>query len=177
MLKFRSCALGLSLVFAHALAAPASATILGPDAAICARGDGPAILVNVVGFKNRAGTVRARTFGGNPATWFDKKHALKRTLSQVPTSGPVSICMPVPGPGTYAVDVRHDVDGAGKTDRGDGAGASGNPQVSLFDVLFKRKPAADKVAVQVGDGVSTITVTLKYLSGGSLRPVQTTAGR
>ena len=177
MLKFRSCMVGLSLVFAQASAAPAAATILGPDAATCAHGDGPAILVNVVGFKNRAGTVRARTFGGSPATWFDKKHVLKRTLADVPSAGPVAICMPVPGPGTYAVDIRHDIDGAGKTDKGDGAGASGNPQVSLFDIIFKRKPAADKVSVRVTEGVTTITIVLKYLSGGSIKPVQMTSGR
>lgn len=177
MLKFRACLVGLSFVVAPAFAAPAAATILGPDAAACARGDSPAILVNVVGFKNRAGTVRARTFGGSPSTWFDKRYSLKRTLADVPSSGPVAICMPVPGPGTYAVDIRHDVDGTGKTDKSDGAGASGNPQVSLFDVLFKRKPSADKVAVHVGGGVTAITVVLKYLSGGSVKPVQMSSGR
>lgn len=175
MLKFRLCLVGLAL--ASASAVPAGATILGPDAATCARGDGPAILVNVLGFKNRAGTVRARTFGGSPATWFDKKYSLKRTLTDVPSSGPVSICMPVPGPGIYAVDIRHDVDGGGKTDRADGAGVSGNPDVSLFDVLFKRKPNASKVAVKVGDGVTPITIVLKYLSGGSVKPVQTSSDR
>ncbi len=175
MLKFRPCLVGLAL--ASACVAPAGATILGPDAATCARGDGPAILVNVLGFKNRAGTVRARTFGGSPATWFDKKYSLKRTLTDVPASGPVAICMPVPGPGIYAVDIRHDVDGGGKTDRADGAGVSGNPDVSLFDVLFKRKPKAGKVAVRVGDGVTPITIVLKYLSGGSVKPVQTSSDR
>lgn len=177
MLKFRACLAGLSLVVAPTFAAPAAATILGPDAAACARGDSPAILINVVGFKNRAGTVRARTFGGSPSTWFDKRYLLKRTLADVPSSGPVAICMPVPGPGTYAVDIRHDIDGTGKTDKSDGAGASGNPQVSLFDVLFKRKPPADKVAVHVGGGVTSITVVLKYLSGGSVKPVQMSSGR
>lgn len=177
MSKFRFCAAGLLLATGFAVAAPASAAVLGPDAAVCERGDGPAILVNVVGFKNRAGTVRARTFGGNPSTWFDKKYLLKRTLADVPSSGSVSICMPVPHAGTYAVDIRHDVDGSGKTDKADGAGASGNPQVSLFDILFKRKPSASKVAVQVGEGVTSITIVLKYLSGGSFQPVQISSGR
>jgi len=173
MLKFRLCLVGLAL----ASAVPAGATMLGPDAATCARGEGSAILVNVLGFKNRAGTVRARTFGGNPSTWFDKKYSLKRTLADVPASGPVAICMPVPGPGIYAVDIRHDVDGGGKTDRADGAGVSGNPDVSLFDVLFKRKPKTSKVAVKVGEGVTPITIVLKYLSGGSVKPVQTSSDR
>lgn len=177
MLKFRPCLAGVSLAFASASAATAGATILGPDAATCARGDGPAILINVVGFKNREGNVRARTFGGSPATWFDKKYSLKRTETGVPSSGPVTICMPVPAPGIYAVDIRHDVDGRGKTDKGDGAGTSGNPDVSLFDVLFKRKPEASKVSVRVGNGVTPITIVLKYLSGGQVKPIQMSSDR
>lgn len=177
MSKFRFCHIGLLLAAAFAFAAPAGAEVLGPDAAVCARGAGPAILVNVIGFKNRAGTVRARTFGGSPSTWFDKKHYLKRTLTNVPTSGAVAICMPVPRPGIYAVDIRHDINGNSDTDKADGAGASGNPKLSLFDIIFGRRPPADKVSVQVGDGVVPITVVLKYLSGGSVQPVQMSAGR
>ena len=173
MSKFRFCLIGLPLAFA----APADATVLGPDATVCERGDGPAILVNVVGFKNRAGTVRARTFGGSPATWFDKKYLLKRTEAGVPSSGAVAICMPVPHAGIYAVDIRHDVNGNGDTDKADGAGASGNPNLSLFDVIFKRKPPVNRVSVQVGTGVTPITVVLKYLSGGSVKPVQMSSGR
>ena len=173
MSKFRFCLIGLPLAFA----APVDATVLGPDATVCERGDGPAILVNVVGFKSRAGAVRARAFGGSPSTWFDKRYALKRTEIGVPSAGPIAICMPVPGPGIYAIDIRHDVNSNGSTDKADGAGISGNPQVSLFDVIFKRKPSTSKVSVQVGQGVTPITVVLKYLSGGSVAPVQMSSGR
>lgn len=168
MSKFRLCLIGLPLLFA----APAGATVLGPDAAQCSAGNGPAILVNVVGFKNRAGTVRARTFGGSPSTWFDKKYYLKRTLLPVPASGNVQICMPVPKAGTYAVDIRHDINGNGDTDKSDGGGASGNPSISLIDVVFGRKPSPSKTAVQVGEGVTPITIVLKYVSGGGVKPVQ-----
>lgn len=177
MSNFRLCPIVLPIVSAMALVGPAHATVVGPDAAVCERGDSPAILVNVSGFKNRAGTVRARTFGGSPSSWFDKKYALKRTLAEIPSTGPVAICMPVPGPGVYAVDVRHDADNNGKTDTADGAGASGNPSLSLFDIIFKRKPPAEKVAVRVGQGVTSINITLKYVSGGSVKPVQMTSGR
>ena len=177
MSKFRFCLIGLPLAAAAAFAVPAEATVLGPDAAVCARGDGPAILVNVVGFKSRAGTVRARTFGGSPSTWFDKKHYLKKTLADLPSSGAVAICMPVPGPGTYAVDIRHDINANSDTDKSDGAGASGNPPISLFDIVFGRRPPANKVSVQVGTGVTPITIVLKYVMGGSVKPVQMTSGR
>lgn len=175
MSKFRLCLAGVALALAGAV--PAGATILGPDAALCARGEGPAILVNVVGFKSRAGTVRARTFGGDPSKWFDKRYYLKRTLADVPSAGPVSICMPVPRPGVYAVDIRHDINNSQDSGRADGAGASGNPEVSLWDIIFKRKPPANKVGVQVGPGLTTITVVLKYVSGGSLKPVAMTSSR
>lgn len=173
MSKFRLCLLGLPLVFA----APAEASILGPDAAVCAAGNGPAILVNVTGLKNRAGTVRARTFGGSPSTWFNKKFALKRTQIPTPSAGAISICMPVPKPGTYAVDIRHDVNNNGDTDRADGGGASGNPNISLWDVVFGRKPSAETTSVQVGQGVTTINIVVKYASGGQMKPVQMSGAR
>lgn len=173
MSKFRLCLLGLPLVFA----VPAEASILGPDAAVCAAGNSPAILVNVTGLKNRAGTVRARTFGGSPTTWFNKKFALKRTQIVTPSAGAISICMPVPKPGTYAVDIRHDVNNNGDTDRADGGGASGNPNISLWDVVFGRKPSAETTSVQVGQGVTTINIVVKYASGGSIKPVQMSGAR
>jgi hypothetical protein len=68
--------------------------------------------------------------------------------------------------------VRHDVDGAGKTSKADGGGMSGNPHVSLFDLMFKRKPSPDVVALEVGRGVKPVPITLNYLAGGSFRPVE-----
>ncbi len=168
MLKMSFAVAGLSLV---AAGIPAHAAILGPDAAVCAAGDGPAVLVNVVGLKNRAGKVRARTFGGSPSTWFSKKTFLKRTEIDAPDNGAVSICMPVPKPGVYAVDIRHDVNNNSDTDMADGGGSSGNPDVSLLDVVLGRKPSADKVSVRVGEGVTAITVVVKYKSGGSFQPI------
>ncbi len=149
----------------------AGAAVLGPDAAQCQAGQGPAILVHIVGLKNRAGTVRVRSFGGSPATWFNKNTKLGRTEIATPASGTVDICMPVPRPGTYAVDIRHDVNGNGDTDMADGGGASGNPEISLFDVVFNRKPPPGKTGFQVSAGVTPVTVIVKYKSGGSFRPV------
>ncbi len=149
----------------------AGAVVLGPDAAVCQAGNGPAILVHVVGLKNRAGTVRVRTFGGNPSTWFDKKTYLKKTIIVPPNAGTLDICMPVSRPGTYAVDIRHDVNGNSDTDMADGGGASGNPDVSLFDVVFNRKPPASKTGFQVGAGVTSVTVVVKYKQGGSFKPI------
>ncbi len=164
----------ISLYLAALLSAPtASVHPIGPDAAKCAAGSShPALLVDVTGFKNRAGTVRVRVFGGTPSRYFDKKTALLRTEIAVPRDGSVAVCMPVAQPGVYAVDVRHDYNANGKTDRNDGGGASGNPHVTLFDMLFSRKPDPKTVQVRVGTGTTIVPVTLTYLQGGSIKPIR-----
>lgn len=168
MLNFRFPALMLLPLALAGQPAPAGATILGPDAIRCASGDGPAILVRVTGLKSRQGTVRARTFvGNNPSAWFNRKAALRRTQVPIPASGPVEICMPVPRAGSYVVDIRHDVNGNGDTDRADGGGASGNPKFSLIDILLGRKPPASQVTFPVGNGVTPITIAVNYVSGGT----------
>lgn len=136
----------------------------------CPTAGGAAVLVDVTGFKARVGAVRVRLFGPPASTYFDKKHALVRTEIPVPASGRVALCVPVPRPGVYAVDVRHDVNGNGRTDRADGGGASGNPRLGLFDVLLARKPDPARVQVRVGVGVTTVPVTLMYLQGGAFKP-------
>ncbi len=143
---------------------------LGAQNRPCSADAGPSVLVKVVGLKNRAGNVRIRLFGGDPKTYFDKRYALERIEFAVPKSGDIERCIAVPRVGTYAVDVRHDVNVNGKSDRADGAGASGNPDVSLLDVIFKKKPPTGKVQVSVGRGVTITTIIVKYLSGGKLRP-------
>ncbi len=154
----------------------ADAVILGPDAAVCGANSSSAVLVKVTGLKSRAGAVRARTFWGlNPKSWFDKKQALRRTEVRVPTAGSLEICMPVPKPGGYVIDIRHDVNGDGKTDKADGAGASGNPDISLFSFLLGKKPPASQVVVNVGTGVTTIAVVVKYVQGGSFKPIEVSA--
>lgn len=132
----------------------------------------PSLLVEVSGFKSRTGTVRIRVFGGATSSYFDKKQALLRTEIAVPREGTVAICMPVERPGLYAVDVRHDINANDKTDRADGGGASGNPHVTLFDMLFSRKPDPRTVQVRVGAGTTIVPVTLTYLEGGSLKPIR-----
>lgn len=150
---------------------PASAGVIGPDAGVCVTGAGSAILVRVEGLKDRVGPVRVRTFGGSPENYFDKKKTLKRVELAPPASGPVEVCMAVPGPGIYAVDIRHDANRNGDTDKSDGAGASGNPKISLFAILLGKRPSAKTVAVRVGNGVVPINIQVQYLQGGSFKAV------
>ena len=152
-----------------AMPVTARAAVLGPDAAVCA-GDGPAMLVQIDGFKRRSGMLRVQSYGGNPGRYFDKGAWLQRIDVAVPARGPVDVCVPVPANGIYAISVRHDVDASGKTGMNDGGGMSGNPRMSLFDVMFKRKPDPRKVQVSV-HGVTRVPVTLNYVQGGSFGPI------
>ncbi|WBH16226.1 DUF2141 domain-containing protein [Sphingomonas radiodurans] len=148
---------------------------LGPYAARCTAGDSPSILVTVVGLKSRTGTIRVRTFGGATSTWFEKTKWITRVEVPTPASGPIRVCLPVAAPGTYAIDMRHDMNGNSETDRSDGGGASGDPKVTLLDFVFGRKPPPHVTAVTVGRGVTEITVTAMYLRGGALRPLAASA--
>lgn len=153
-------ALGLMLL---AVAPASSAQALGPDPSLCDGGNEPTILVRVSGLKSRDGTIRVRTFTGDPDTYFNKKFAHKRLLYPTPSAGPVEICVPVGAPGVYAVDVRHDANGNGDTDRADGVGASGNPKFTLWTILFGKKPSAQQVQVSVGRGTTIVPITVRYL--------------
>jgi uncharacterized protein (DUF2141 family) len=146
------------MIMKHSLAVIVLALSAAPAVAAC---DGPALLVKVDGLKNRTAEIRVRAFGGDPRTYFDKKFVTAAIYKKPPATGPVDYCLPVK-PGVYAVDVRQDVDGDGKTGSADGIGISGNPQMSMLDVVFKRRPPNDVVQVRVGQGVTPLSVVLRY---------------
>jgi uncharacterized protein (DUF2141 family) len=149
----------------------ARAAVLGPDAHACALGAaGPAILVDIEGLRTRTGLIRVQSYSGNPAHYFDKGQYQRRIEVPVPATGIVQICVPVSAAGTYAISVRHDVDGSGSTGRKDGGGMSGNPRLSLFDVLFKRKPDPRQVQVAVRN-VVRVPIVMNYVQGGSFGPI------
>lgn len=161
-------ALGLAPVM---LSTSADAAILGPHASDCAPGsDKPAMLVRVLGLKARTGEVRVQSYGGDPARYFAKGAYIERVDVRTPAEGPVEVCMVVPRAGTYAVSVRHDVNGSGSSDMSDGGGFSGNPSVSLMDVAFKRRPSPAQVEVKV-TGVTRVPIVLNYVQGMTVKPI------
>ncbi|MBA3677600.1 MAG: DUF2141 domain-containing protein [Sphingosinicella sp.] len=148
--------------------APAQAA-LGPDAASCRPGArGPAILVNISGFKNRAGRLRVQLYGGNPGDFLAKGKKLKRIDIPVARSGNMPVCVAVPRPGNYAIAVRHDADANGKSGWSDGGGFSRNPKISLLDL----KPKHNEVVIPVGNGVKPVDVVLNYRRGLAIGPVR-----
>ena len=166
MLKLMS---SIAVAAALTFVAPATAAeaALGPDAASCRTGAGePAVLVNVTGFKQRAGRVRVQLYGSNPADFLAKGKKLRRIDLPVTGTGPMRVCVAVPKAGEYAIAVRHDVSGNG-SDWGDGGGFSRNPKLSLLNL----KPKYQNVAIPVGNGVTTIDVVLNYKQGLTIKPI------
>ena len=160
------------------VAGTAAGASLGPVPQACAASAAhPAALVRITGFKNRVGTVRVRAFRADAAYLFDKRGAIARIEIPTPPIGAADICVPLPGPGSYAFDVRHDADGDGDTGMKDGGGMSGNPTYSFWQVITKRRPPVAKVAVQVRGGVAVVPIVLNYFQGGGFGPLPRTATR
>ena len=158
------------LAAAALLLAPAASAeaALGPDAAACNPGaKRPAVLVSVNGFKNRIGRLRVQLYGSNPADFLATGKKLRRIDLPVTPTGPMHVCVAVPKAGTYAIAVRHDADGNGKSGWNDGGGFSGNPKLSLL----KLKPSYRSAAVTVGSGLKTVPVVLNYRNGLTIGPV------
>ena len=156
-----------ALFLSSGLAAAPAAAALGPDAPACSEGR-PSVLVSVNGFKVRSGRLRVQLYGNDPGSFLAKGAKLKRIDVAVTPSGAMNVCVAVPRPGTYAIAVRHDVNGDNsRGDWSDGGGFSNNPSLSLFHL----KPSLRQAAINVGGGVKAISVTLLYRRGLSIGPV------
>ena len=127
----------------------------------CAPGAGPAIRVTVNGVKNASGKVRVQVYNGTKADWLESGRWLNR-IELPARKGRMTVCLPVPSSGDYAVAVRHDVNGNNKTDiRSDGGAMSNDPSINIFNL---GKPGVNKTRFAVGEGVTAIAVTMKYLN-------------
>lgn len=152
----------LTLPFMAASAAPAGDSpfrhLVSNDLGRCG-GSGSAVKVLISGITPATGILRVQLYRGTPADWLQKGRWLNRV--EVPArGGSATVCLPVPGPGTYGVAVRHDVNGNGETDiRTDGGGMSNNPPISVLNL---GKPSYKQTAFTVGNEVKTISIRMKY---------------
>lgn len=169
-------ALVLPLALLLASPHPAAAQVLGPDAAACKPGSGrDAVLLTVDGFKNRQGTLRIELWPGNENDFMRDHHQLvaegkayHRVTVPVPAGGPAQVCVPLPGPGVYALGAFHSPSGVRKFNyRDDGATFTRNPKVGIF----KTKPKASEVAMTFKPGLSESSVTMNYLRGLGFGPI------
>jgi uncharacterized protein (DUF2141 family) len=148
------------------LAATAIAVIPAPLAAAPGCNSGkPSVLVHVAGIKQARGKVKVSVYGSDKRRWLARGGRVSK--AKVPVTGKaMNICVPVPGPGRYAVAVHHDLNTNGERDRHDGGGYSRNPKVSLLNP----KPAFSKAAFLVGNGPARVGVTLLYVKGLGVGP-------
>ena len=156
LIPFMAGAAGLLAVAAVPLPAQATAS--------CAAGK-PSVLVHVAGFKQARGKVKVSLYGPDSSRWLAKGGKVSKVKVPV-TARAMDICMPVPGPGRYAVAVHHDLNTNGERDRQDGGGYSRDPKVSLMNP----KPAFSKAAFNVGNGQARVGVTLLYIRGLGVGP-------
>lgn len=144
-------------------AAPARAAI-GPDAAACnARSGRTALLVNLRGLTGRTGGLSFRLYGDAPADFLASGRWVKRVDVAVPARGAIAMCVAVPSAGRYALAVRHDRNGNGRTDWSDGGGFSRNPALTLL----RPRPDFAEVVIDVRRGVQRLDVDLLYPAGAA----------
>jgi uncharacterized protein (DUF2141 family) len=157
-------ALALAGLGAAALvgAAPAQAQYnrhLSHDPAKC-QGNGPAIRITVNGVKASRGTLRVQLYRATKADWLETGRWLNR-IELPARAGTMSVCMPAPGPGSYGIAIRHDINGNGQTDlTQDGGGMSNNPSINIFNL---GKPSYGKVAFSLGQEVKPMTIRMRYM--------------
>ena len=126
---------------------------------LCAPGGGPAVRLTINGIKSSTGTIRAQVYNGTRDDWLERGRWLNR-IEMPARRGRMTICMPVPQSGEYAIAVRHDANGNGETDiTQDGGAMSNNPSINIFNL---GKPGIDKTRFEIGDGVRTLSVVMKY---------------
>lgn len=164
----------IPVVTLAALAATAPAAQAGTrvpnDLSNCRSGaGGTAALVRVVGFKQGTGRVRVQSYSGS-GNWLESGQWLHRVDIPVNRSGrDMTVCLPLPGPGSYGIAVRHDLNNNGRSDRRDGGGFSRNPDISF---PFNMQPDYGEVAFRASSGVNNVRVVLNYLQGTSVEPIR-----
>jgi uncharacterized protein (DUF2141 family) len=150
-----------------ATGAPAAAQVLGPDAEACEAGNVPAVRVNVTGLKDRTGRLKLELYPATDADFLRDDRDLvregktfRRVWAQTPPAGPVSLCIRVPHPGRYGLFFTHDRDGKNKFDIWtDGAGVVSNGRIG------RAKPTLAASEVEVGAGVTNVTIFAQYIRG------------
>jgi uncharacterized protein (DUF2141 family) len=128
---------------------------------------GPAIVVNVEGLKDRTGLLRLELYPDNKADFLAGDIELlaagktfRRVVEPTPASGKVELCIRAPSPGAYALMLVHDRNGEDSFSiSNDGVGVPGNPP-SLHG-----SPSLAQAHIDIGSGVSHVTIVMMYRQG------------
>ena len=150
---------------------------LGMAAGRCRTAEtGPAFLVDVAGFKDRAGRLKLELYPANDHDFLADDNVLvaagkpfARVEVPTPPEGNVRLCIRAPRPGRYALSLLHDRNGNRRFDlSSDGIGFAGNPKIGWG------KPAAARASADVGDEPREMTIVLNYRHGLGVRPERPT---
>lgn len=145
------------------LAAQAYAQTGPNDMSLCASDKGPAVRIAVSGLKSSSGNVFARVYHARSGDWLKSKRYLFR-VDAVPRQGNMTVCVPLPATGDYAIVVQHDANGNRKTDFStDGAGMSNNPKINKI-LGIPRPPSVEKARFTAGPGITRMAIAIQYLS-------------
>ena len=149
---------------------------LGKAEGRCRPGEsGPALLIETTGMKDRSGNMKLEVYPGNDQDFLADDNVLvaagkafRRVEVPTPQTGPVVVCVRLPGPGTYAVSMLHDRNVDHRFGwKIDGIGFSSNPKLGWS----KPKAAASRMVV-TSSGVSRISVIMNYKSGLGVAPLK-----
>ena len=158
-----------ALALAAALAAPVAAQgfvyarSMSNDPGQCTAGKGPAVQITVTGLKSSAGNLFVRAYPATKADWLVSKRYVMRVDAK-PRAGSMTVCVPLPKEGAYAIAIQHDANGNRKTDIStDGAGMSNNPGIRKILGLVPQPPSVEKVRFNAGSGVTRMTINMQYL--------------
>lgn len=167
MIRFLPLAL-LAATLSPAMASPTTPTgVIGGDAAACTASQGPAIQVNIVGLKDRAGDLKLELYPATDDDFLKDDHDLiaagkvfRRVRIAAPAAGPVALCIRAPRPGRYALLFTHNRDGKNKFSIwSDGAGLPSNQK------LGRARPKVAQAVIDVGNAVTTVTIRAQYMRG------------
>lgn len=155
-------ALGASLAVAPPSAAQSGyANVLSNDMSRCAPGKGPAVRLRITGLRSSNGNLFVRTYYAKRGDWLKSKRYLTR-IDAKPRAGTMTVCVPVPAQGSYAIAVQHDENGNREMDFStDGAGMSNNPKIGSF-LGIPRPPSVSKAAFAVNGGVTRLNISVRY---------------
>lgn len=135
---------------------------------------GPAFLVDVIGMKDRTGMLKLEVYPSNDADFLQDDNILvnagkvfRRVEAEIPPSGPVTMCIRVPGPGTYSVTLLHDRDRNRKFGwTVDGIGFGSNPKLGWS------KPKAAVTRAVAGGSPTRIQIVMNYRRGLGVAPLK-----
>lgn len=151
----------LGVAAASPLAAQPLGVKIDNDMSQCAPGKGPAVRVDVSGLKSSSGNLFVRTYRAREGDWLKSRRYLHR-IDTTPRKGAMSVCVPLPAAGDYAIVVQHDANGNREKDfSADGAGMSNNPPIKTF-LGIPRPPDLAKTRFSAGPGVTRIAIQVRY---------------